>query len=101
MAEVVAERIGHELGEVAISLVEDQVPVSRVALFQLLLEVSAAVLILAQVEEFSLQIFDSDTRESVDYQIVRVGRVVSFVSLYSHSLSVSARLFFMPIGPPG
>ena len=67
LAEVVAERIRHELGEVAVSLVEDHVSVSGIALLELLLEVSAPVLILAEREEVALEVLDPDARESVDY----------------------------------
>jgi hypothetical protein len=40
--------------------------VSGFSIFQLLLEVSTAMLVLAEVEELALEIFNSNTSESVD-----------------------------------
>jgi hypothetical protein len=67
LAEVVSERIRHELGEMSVGLSEDHISMSRFAVFELLLEVSASVLVLAQVKKLALEIFDSDASESVDY----------------------------------
>ena len=47
LTEVIAEWIGHEFWEVTVSLSEDHVPLSGIAIFELLLEVSTAVLVFA------------------------------------------------------
>jgi hypothetical protein len=66
LAQVVAEGIRHEFGEVTVSLSEDHVSVSGLAVFQLLLQVSASVLVLAEVEQFTGEFLNRDTCESVD-----------------------------------
>lgn len=45
---------GHQLGEMAESLAEDNVPMLRHSLLKFFLQVSAAVLILAQVRNLAL-----------------------------------------------
>jgi hypothetical protein len=50
----------------SVGLSEDHISMSWFSIFQLLLKVSTSVLILAEVEEFALEIFNSDTSESVD-----------------------------------
>lgn len=67
LTEVVSEWIRHEFWEMTVGLSEDHISVSWFAILQFLLEVSTPVLILAQVEELALEIFDSDTSETVDY----------------------------------
>jgi hypothetical protein len=66
LAQVVSERIRHEFGEVTVGFSEDHISVSGFSIFQLLLEVSTTVLVLAEVEELALEIFNSNTSESVD-----------------------------------
>ena len=70
LAQVVSKGVGHEFREVAVSLGKDHVAVRSVALFELLLEVSASVLVLAQGEELALEILDTHTSESVDCLLV-------------------------------
>jgi hypothetical protein len=65
LTQVVAERIDHEVREVAVGLSEDHISVLGVALLQLLLKVAASVLVLAQRKKLSLEVFDSDAGESV------------------------------------
>ena len=52
LAEVVAERIGHELDDVRSSLIENDLNVLGVALLKLLLEEATAMLILAEAVDF-------------------------------------------------
>lgn len=66
LTEVVAEWIDHELREVTVRLVEDHISMSSLAFFQLLLQVSTTMLVLAEVQQLALQILDSNTRETVD-----------------------------------
>lgn len=51
----------------AVGLSEDHVPVSRIAILELALEVAATMLILTETEEFPLQILDAHSSEPVDY----------------------------------
>jgi hypothetical protein len=67
LAQVVAERIRHELGEMTVGLSEDHVSVGWLAVLELLLQVSAAVLILAKVEQIALELLNLDTSETVDW----------------------------------
>lgn len=66
LAEVVAERVRHQVREVAVRLAEDHVPVLGNALLELLLQVSAAVLVLAQRKNLALEVLDSRASKSVD-----------------------------------
>jgi hypothetical protein len=66
LTQVVAEGIRHEFGEMSVGLSEDHVSVSGLAVFQLLLQVSATVLVFAKVEKFAREFFDRDTCESID-----------------------------------
>ena len=59
-------RTGHEVREVAKSLAEDDVAVLRDALLELLLQVTAAVLVLAQVRDLADEVFETRAREAVD-----------------------------------
>lgn len=67
LAEVVSERVRHEVREVAVRLAEDHVPVLGHALLELLLQVPAAVLVLAEGQNLALEVLDSSTGKSVDY----------------------------------
>jgi hypothetical protein len=57
---------GHEVREMAVGLSEDHVSVLGDTLLELLLEVSATVLILAERKDLALEVFDSGAGESVD-----------------------------------
>jgi len=57
----------HEIREVTVSLSEDHVSMLRDSLLELLLKVSATVLILAERKNFSLKILDPSSSESVDW----------------------------------
>jgi hypothetical protein len=48
-------------------LVEYHIPVSRVALLQLLLKIATSVLVLAEREKLALEVFDAHASEAVDY----------------------------------
>lgn len=61
LAEIVSERVGHQLWEVTVGLPEDHVTVLRDLFLQLFLKVSATMLVLAECQEFSLKVFDSHT----------------------------------------
>ena len=66
LAEIVAERVGHQIGEVGESLVEDDVPVFWDPFLQLLLEITATVLILAQTGNFTNKVLETSTGKPVD-----------------------------------
>jgi hypothetical protein len=66
LAEVVAERVDHEIRKMIVRLAEDHVAVSWIAIFQLLLQVTASVLILAEIEKLPLEILDANSSETVD-----------------------------------
>jgi len=56
----------HQIREVAKRLAENHVAVLRVAFFQLFLQVTAAMLVLAKNGDFSLKVFKAGTSEAVD-----------------------------------
>lgn len=56
LAQVVSERIRHELRKVVEGFAEDHIPVLREAFLQLLLQIATSVLVLAQSSDFALQI---------------------------------------------
>ena len=62
-------RTGHKLREVTESLPEDHVAVLRNALFQLLLQVAATMLVFAQSGNFSLKVLEAGTSEAVDLKM--------------------------------
>lgn len=64
LAEIIAERVSHEFHDMLIGLQEDHVEVVGVALFKLLLQVSAAMLIFAQTIDLPLQLFEFDVVEA-------------------------------------
>ena len=66
LAKIVAERVGHQIGEVGERLVEDDVSVFRDPLLQLLLEVAATVLVLAQAGDFPNKILEACASKAVD-----------------------------------
>ena len=66
LAQVVSERVRHQVRKVAVRLAEDHVPVLGNALLELLLQVSAAVLVLAQRKNLALEVLDSRASKSVD-----------------------------------
>jgi hypothetical protein len=53
----------------AVGFSEDHISMSGFAIFQLFLKVSTTVLVFAEVEEFALKVFNSDTSESVDWVV--------------------------------
>jgi len=65
LAEVVSEWIGHQLNDMLVSLKPDHMHLLRIAVLELLLQVSAAVLILAQGIDFSSKLFERHVGESV------------------------------------
>ena len=62
----IATHTRHEVSEVSEGLAEDHVTVLRNALLELLLEIAAAVLVLAQSRNLALQIFQTRSREAID-----------------------------------
>jgi hypothetical protein len=56
----------HEISEVTESLVEDHISMLGRALFEFLLQIPATVLILAQCENFSLQVLQAGACKSVN-----------------------------------
>jgi hypothetical protein len=60
-----ARRTGHEFGEVTVGFPEDHIPVLGNLLLELLLQVSASVLVLAQGQDITLQVFQPHSGESV------------------------------------
>lgn len=65
LAEVVTEGIGHQLNDMLVGLKPDHMNLLWVAVLELLLEVSAAVLILAQSVDLSSKLFKGHVGESV------------------------------------
>lgn len=65
LAEVVAERIGHELNDVHVGLLPDEVDGLFVAALKLLLEETAAVLVLAKCVDLALKGLKADVGEAV------------------------------------
>lgn len=65
LAEVVTERVGHELDNMLVGLKPDHVDLLRVAVLKLLLKVSAAVLILAQSIDLATKLLKRHVGESV------------------------------------
>ena len=59
-------RTSHEVREVAERLAEDDVAVLRDTLLELLLEVAAAMLVLAEVRDLANEILKARAREAVD-----------------------------------
>ena len=66
LAKIVAEGVGHQIGEVGEGLAEDDVSVVRDPFFQLLLEVTATMLILAQAGNFTNKILETGTSKAVN-----------------------------------
>lgn len=66
LAKIVAEGVGHQIGEVGEGLAEDDVSVVRDPFFQLLLEVTATMLILAQAGNFTNKILEAGTSKAVN-----------------------------------
>lgn len=58
LAQIIAERIGHQVGEVVKSLPEDDVPVFLDPFFELLLQEAAAMLIFAHRWDLADQVFE-------------------------------------------
>ena len=66
LAEIVPERVRHEVREVPEGLAEDHVAVLGEALLELLLQVPAAVLVLAQRGDLALEVLEPRACEAVD-----------------------------------
>ena len=62
----VEKRTGHKVREVAERLTEDDVAVLRDALLYNLLQVAAAVLVLAQARDLADEVLEARAREAVD-----------------------------------
>lgn len=58
---------GHEVCEVTEGLPEDHITVFRDALFELLLQIPATMLVLAKAGDLAGQVLETSTREAVDY----------------------------------
>lgn len=70
LAEVVAKRIGHEVGKVLEGLSENHIPMLRNTFLELLLQIAAPMLILAQGSNFALHVFQADPSKSVDCYVM-------------------------------
>jgi len=66
LAKVVAKGVGHQVSKVSKGLAEDDISVIRDPFLQLLLEVTAAVLILAQACNFTNKVLESGTSEAIN-----------------------------------
>ena len=80
LAEIVAERIDHELGEVILDLLEDDLNVLRILLFKLPLQEATAMLVLAQSIDLPGDIWNGGGLElviSVGLALHRATAVVS------------------------
>ena len=67
LAEIVAKRVRHKLGEVGEGLAEDHIPVLGSAFLKLLLQVATTVLILAQRGNLSLEVLQTNAGKTVIY----------------------------------
>lgn len=65
LAQIIAKGVRHEFGKMAESFPEDHIPVLGCAFFQLLLQISAPMLVFAQGSYFPLQILQANTSETV------------------------------------
>ena len=59
-------RTGHEIREVSECLAENDIAMLRDALFKLLLQVTATMLVLAQVRDLANEVLETRAREAVD-----------------------------------
>jgi hypothetical protein len=62
---------GHKLDDVGMSLVEDHLHILRILLLQLLLQVTATMLILAERVDFALKGLELDVGKAVDWNLIR------------------------------
>ena len=62
----------HEIGEVTERLAEDDIAVLRDALLELLLQVTASVLVLAQARDLADEVLKTRAGEAVNYKWVNV-----------------------------
>ena len=67
LAQVVAEWVGHQVSEVTKCFAEDHIAMLRNALLELLLEVTATVLVFAECGYLALEILKASASETVDY----------------------------------
>jgi len=68
LAEIVAERISHEFRKVAEGFTENHVSMFRKPFFQLFLQITTTMLILAQRCNLSLQILQANSSEPVVWE---------------------------------
>ena len=68
LAKIVAERVGHQIGEVGKGFVEDDVSVFRDTFLQLLLQITTTVLILAQASNFADKVLEAGAGKAVNCQ---------------------------------
>ena len=66
MAEIIPKRVSHQVGKVGKGLAEDDIPVFRGPFLQLLLEITAAVLILAEAGNLADEVLKTSTSKTVD-----------------------------------
>jgi hypothetical protein len=59
-------RTGHKLDDVGMSLIEDHLHILRILLLQLLLQIAAAMLILAERVNFALKGLELDIGKAID-----------------------------------
>lgn len=66
LAKIITEGVGHQIGKVGKGLAEDNVSMFRDPLLQLLLEITATVLILAQAGNFTNEIFEAGAGKTIN-----------------------------------
>ena len=66
LAEVIAERVGHQIGEVGKGFVEDDISVFRGTFLQFLLQITTTVLILAQTGNFTHEVLKAGPSKTVN-----------------------------------
>jgi hypothetical protein len=66
LAKIIAERVGHQISEMGKGFVEDYVSVFRDAFLQFLLQITTAVLILAQAGNFTDKVLEAGAGKTVD-----------------------------------
>ena len=87
---------GHQVCEMAEGLSEDHIAVFWSTFFQFLLQIPAAVLILAKSRDLALQILKTSACKAVNLSITLVTVRCSKVDINLHSRSMSPRLCLAP-----
>jgi len=66
LTKVITEGVGHQISKVGEGLAEDDVSMFRGTFLQLLLEITATVLILAQAGDFTNEVLETGTSKTIN-----------------------------------